>query len=170
MMMKKICSILSLVLMFACCSIMFTSCNKDDDGMTDEEALRILVGTWDCQDTQYYNANHRLTKPHYVFNENKKFVSTIKDIIVNPKSADTDKDGVLVKYEGTYSVSNGKMTLRYERECEPGKYKDSDWHTCDGTEVYNFELLEDNGISILRLFSEDNKSGNFYYKIKVTTK
>jgi hypothetical protein len=165
-MMKNIISILSLVLMIACCNFGFTSCSKDDEGMSDEEALKILVGTWYSQDTQYYSASHLLTKPQYVFDANKKFVSTVKDIIVNPKSTDTDKDGVLVKYEGTYSVSKGKMTLRFERECEPSKYKDSNWHSCDDVREYVFELLENEGINILHMTTTDQKTGKFYYKIK----
>jgi hypothetical protein len=167
--MKKIFSILGLVLMFACCNIMFTSCSKDD-GMTDEETLKNMVGTWVCKELESPSAGHQLTYSQFTFYPNGKFVSTVKDIVVDPEATDTDKDGVFMKHEGTFAISHDKVKLHYENEYEPGKYGDYEWHggIVDIRE-YTFELLTENGNDILRMYTTDKTTGkfkeNFYYKI-----
>lgn len=47
-MMKKIFSILSFALMFACCNFVFTSCGDDDDEEELKEGIdRALLGSWE---------------------------------------------------------------------------------------------------------------------------
>ena len=51
--MKKIFSILSLALMFACCNVVFTSCGDDDDEEELKDGIdRALLGSWENTDEQ----------------------------------------------------------------------------------------------------------------------
>ena len=105
--MKKIFSILSLVLMFACCNLALTSCGDDDeDEIPEDKVVNKLAGTWEYYEPGYPNTVHSLT-----LNEDGTFTSFTKDIVFDPNSTETDKEGYLFKYKGKYTISNNKLIL-----------------------------------------------------------
>ena len=61
--MKKIFSILSLVLMLVCCNFALTSCGDDDEDETTEKNVNSkIIGTWESFDPQYPDI---LNKAHF---------------------------------------------------------------------------------------------------------
>lgn len=78
--MKKIFSILSLVLMFACCNLALTSCGDDDeDEIPEDKVVNQLAGTWEYYEPGYPNTVRSLT-----LNEDGTFTLFTKDIFSIP--------------------------------------------------------------------------------------
>ena len=154
--MKKIFSILSLMLMFACCNVMFTSCGSDDeDEKTEDSIVRKLVGTWEYYEPGYPNTVHSMT-----LNADGTYYSFIKDIVFDPNSTETDKEGYLFKYKGTYTISNDKITFVAEYVYDPILLKDpndAEWHRENVTFEASFELQKDNTVSQFKGFDDEGK-------------
>ena len=147
--MKKIFSILSLVLMFACCNFALTSCSSDDDdddndNDVDGVVIKNLVGTW--KDTTYvpgieygFTFNADGTYSYYA-----KFKTNINIYLT------TDKEGYLLKHKGTYIVSEDKLelTLKQEYGCYPTRRKnpDAEWEEDVRTGTSTIEWIDSNVI------------------------
>ena len=140
--MKKILSILSLALMFVCCNVVFTSCGDDDDDeKTEDNVNRSLVGTWEYYEPGYPNTVHSLT-----LNADGTYYLFVKDIVYDPNSTETDKEGYLFKYKGTFSVSNDKLTLAQEYAYDPILLKDpndAEWHKEVKVREFSYKLEND---------------------------
>ena len=143
--MKKIFSILSLVLMFACCNLALTSCGDDnEDEIPEDKVVNKLAGTWEYYEPGYPNTVHSLT-----LNEYGTFTSFTKDIVFDPNSTETDKEGYLFKYKGKYTISNNKLILNYESAYEPILLEDPNeakWLQEDRSTEATFELQEGNNV------------------------
>ena len=138
--MKKIFSILSLVLMFACCNFALTSCGDDDDDEeTGNKIDNRLVGSWknttsiEGLDFEY----------EYTFNADGTFFYGIKYNHILSFIL-TDEEGYLVKEKGTYTVSKDILTIKTEY----GYYVTSDkpnaeWEKTNHTETLTIEWVED---------------------------
>lgn len=138
--MKKIFSILSLVLMLVFCNFALTSCSDDDDDdITNDD--KTLVGTW--KDTTYnpgfeygFTFNVDGTYSYY-----SKCVTSVDNLI-------TDKEGYMLKHKGKYIVSEDKLelTLKQEYGCYPTMKKkpDAEWEEDVRTGTSTIEWLNDN--------------------------
>ena len=149
--MKKIFSILSLVLMFACCNFALTSCSSDDDdddndNDVDGVVIKNLVGTW--KDTTYmegfeygFTFNTDGTYSYYW-----KYTGTTDPDNILVK----DKEGYLTKHKGTYIVSEDKLelTLKQEYGCYPTMNKDpnAEWEKDVRTGTSTIEWIDNNVI------------------------
>ena len=142
--MKKIFSILSLVLMLVCCNFTLTSCSNDDDDETTED--KVLVGTW--KDTTYmegfeygFTFNTDGTYSYYC-----KYTGTTDPDNILVK----DKEGYLTKHKGTYIVSEDKLelTLKQEYGCYPTMRNnpDAEWEEDVRTGTSTIEWIDNNVI------------------------
>ena len=146
MTMKKIFSILSLMLMFACCNLTLTSCSSDDDDDdVDEVVIKNLVGTW--KDTTYVKG----LEYGFTFNADGTYSYYSKEITPDTDIAGvTDKEGYLLKHKGTYIVSEDKseLTLKQEYGCYPTRRNnpDAEWEEDVRTGTSTIEWLENNDV------------------------
>ena len=144
------------MLMFACCNVMFTSCGSDDeDEKTEDSIVRKLVGTWEYYEPGYPNTVHSMT-----LNADGTYYSFIKDIVFDPNSTETDKEGYLFKYKGTYTISNDKITFVAEYVYDPILLKDpndAEWHRENVTFETSFELQKDNTVLQFKGFDDEGK-------------
>ena len=142
MTMKKIFSILCLVLILTCCNFALTSCGDDDDD--DDKVIKNLVGTW--KDTTYdenyeygFTFNADGTYSYYA-----KFKTNINIYLT------TDKEGYLLKHKGTYIVSEDKLklTLKQEYGCYPTARNnpDAEWEEDVHTRTSAIEWLENSNV------------------------
>lgn len=140
MTMKKIFSILSLVLMFACCNFALTSCSDDDDDDTNDD--KSLVGTW--KDTTYMEGfEYGLTfNTDGTYSYYWKYTGTTdpNNIIVK------DKEGYLTKHKGTYTVSEDELILKQEYGYYPAMNKtpNAEWEKDVRIGKIDIEWLENN--------------------------
>lgn len=159
--MKKILSILSLILMFACCNFALTSCSDDDeDENTEDKAIRNIIGTW-----EYYEADAPNTVRAVTFNTDGTYFYYSKDVVPEPNSTETDKEGYLFKYKGTYTVSNDKLILNSEFAYEPILLKDpndAEWHKENRTTEATIEWQDGN--KVMQLHGV-NKDGDAYDEV-----
>ena len=153
MMMKKIFSILSLVLMFVCCNFALISCGDDDD---DENNVNTpLVGTWELYDPQNPNSNEGAFAivMSLTFNADGTFLRSMRNI----NYQGTDLEGYFFKQKGTYTVSNDKLTLNGEQAYKPAAAEDpisAQWEEEKWTVTYTIEWLEGN--TLMRLHSNED--------------
>ena len=144
------------MLMFACCNVMFTSCGSDDeDEKTEDSIVRKLVGTWEYYEQGYPNTVHSMT-----LNADGTYYSFIKDIVFDPNSTETDKEGYLFKYKGTYTISNDKITFVAEYVYDPILLKDpndAEWHRENVAFEASFELQKDNTVLQFKGFDDEGK-------------
>ena len=157
MTMKKIFSVLSLVLMFACCNVVFTSCgSNDEDEKTEDNIVRKLVGTWEYYEPGYPNTVHSLT-----LNADGTYYSFVKDIVYDPNSTETDKEGYLFKYKGTYTVSDVKIIFCTEFLYDPILLEDpndAEWHRENISHEVSYELLNGNTVLQLKGLNDEGKA------------
>lgn len=166
--MKKIFSILSLVLMLACCNFALTSCSSDDDDedTNDDKVINKLVGTWRENDTT------EMFESRYTFNADGTYLYTTKYIKPNPTLVIvTDKEGYITKHKGTYTVSKDKLTLKQEFGCYPtnNNNPDAEWEKDNEfSYIVTFELLEND--TVIRFHGVNESGKNFtsadYKKVK----
>ena len=147
MMMKKIFSILSLMLMFACCNLALTSCGSDDDDdeTTENNVNSKIVGTWKEYDSQNPNSGESplAVEASFTFNADGTYLRALRNI----NYQGTDVEGYLMKLKGTYTVSNDKLTLNVEQAYRPIAAEDpyaTQWQEEKWTETYTIEWLEGN--------------------------
>ena len=119
--MKKYFSILSLVLMAMCCNFVFTSCSKDDDDVK-EDVDRALIGTWENID-EYKDCRDVMT-----FYADGTHLETLYSVVTTDEPEYTDENGAYRKHKGTYSASNGILTVSLTHEFSVYQYNDKEWH------------------------------------------
>ena len=154
--MKKIFSILSLVLMFACCNFALTSCSSDDDDNdndVDGVVIKNLVGTW--KDTTYVPG----IEYGFTFNADGTYLYYSKFITPNTDDGTVlDEEGCMLKHKGTYIVSEDKLelTLKQEYGCYPTRRKnpDAEWEKDVRIGKIDIEWLENN--QVLQLNPHDD--------------
>ena len=162
MTMKKIFSILSLVLMFVCCNFALISCGDDDD---DENNENKLVGTWEQYNPQYPTAYEGTLAIVYslTFNADGTFLKSMRNF--NYQGA--DREGYLVKTKGTYTVSDDKLILNIEQAYRPALAEDpyaAQWQEEKITETYTIEWLEGN--THMHLNEDDDPLKQYFWKKK----
>ena len=143
--MKKIFSILSLVLMLVCCNFALTSCSNDDDDITNDD--KTLVGTW--KDTT--------SNPGYEFGFTFNADGTYSYYWKNNGMADPnniivkDKEGYYAKHKGTYTVSEDELILKQEYGYYPADHRDTnaEWEVDAQIREADIEWPENN--QVLRL-------------------
>ena len=148
--MKKIFSIISLVLMFACCNFALTSCSSDDDdddndNDVDGVVIKNLVGTW--KDTTYVPG----LEYGFTFNADGTYLYYSKFITPNTDDGTVlDEEGCMLKHKGTYIVSEDKLelTLKQEYGCYPTRRKnpDAEWEEDVRTGTSTIEWIDSNVI------------------------
>ena len=155
--MKKIFTILSLVLMFACCNFALTSCSSDDDDDNDNDVdgvvIKNLVGTW--KDTTYVPG----IEYGFTFNADGTYLYYSKFITPNTDDGTVlDEEGCMLKHKGTYIVSEDKLelTLKQEYGCYPTRRKnpDAEWEKDVRIGKIDIEWLENN--QVLQLNPHDD--------------
>ena len=127
--MKKIFSILSLALMFACCNVVFTSCGDDDDEEELKEGIdRALLGSWEEVD------EHDGWRDVMEFNSDGTYNATTMDLIDHNEYYLDDKFAYYME-KGIYTATNGVLaaTITHEKD---HKYNDKEWH-----EVKDFHVV-----------------------------
>ncbi len=160
--MKKIFSILSLVLMFVCCNFALISCGDDDD---DENNENKLVGTWEQYDPQNPDTYEGTLAIVYslTFNADGTFLKSMRNF--NYQGA--DREGYLVKTKGTYTVSDDKLILNIEQAYRPALAEDpyaAQWQEEKMTETYTIEWLEGN--THMHLNEDDDPLKQYFWKKK----
>ena len=148
MTMKKIFSIISLVLMLVCCNFALTSCSDDDDDITNDD--NGIVGTWtDTTSTEEFAFGLTLNTDgtySYYWKKNTGFKDP-NGVYVS------DKEGYFVKQKGTYTVSEDKdeLILKEEYGYYPYAHKNPnpEWEADDHIWEADIELQENN--QVLRL-------------------
>lgn len=166
--MKKIFSILSLVLMFACCNFALTSCGDDDEDETTEKNVNSkIVGTWELFDPQNPDIERSpfTLDILYTFNADGTFIRAIQGI----NYAGTDVEGYMAKIKGTYTFSDDKLILNGEQRYTPIEAEDpyvAQWKEDKWTDICTIEWL--NGYTVMRLHFSDEQSNesNTYRKRK----
>ena len=155
--MKKIFSILSLVLMLVCCNFALTSCSSDDDDDNDNDVdgvvIKNLVGTW--KDTTYVPG----IEYGFTFNADGTYLYYSKFITPNTDDGTVlDEEGCMLKHKGTYIVSEDKLelTLKQEYGCYPTRRKkpDAEWEKDVRIGKIDIEWLENN--QVLQLNPHDD--------------
>ena len=146
MTMKKIFSIISLVLMFTCCNFALTSCSNDDDDITNDD--KSLVGTW--KDTTSYPGHEY----GFTFNTDGTYSYYWKNIGLNDPNGIfvSDKEGYWAKHKGTYTVSEDELILKQEYGYYPADHKNpnAEWEKdSDRIGEIDIEWLEND--QVLRL-------------------
>ena len=168
MTMKKIFSILSLVLMLVCCNFALTSCGDDDEDETTEKNVNSkIIGTWELFDPQYPDMERSpfTIDILYTFNADGTFIRAIQGI----NYAGTDVEGYMLKLKGTYTFSDDKLILNGEQSYSPAIAEDpynAQWQEDKWTETCTIEWL--NGYTVMRIHSSDEQpnESNTYRKRK----
>jgi len=166
--MKKIFSILSLVLMLVCCNFALTSCGDDDEDETTEKNVKSkIVGTWELFDPQHPDIAQGAFTIYilYTFNADGTFIRAIQGI----NYAGTDVEGYMLKLKGTYTFSDDKLILNGEQRYSPISAEDpynAQWQEDKWTETCTIEWL--NGYTVMRIHSSDEQpnESNTYRKRK----
>ena len=102
----------------------------------------------------------RAIQTQYILNADGTYYSFIKDIVFDPNSTETDKEGYLFKYKGTYTISNDKITFVAEYVYDPILLKDpndAEWHRENVTFEASFELQKDNTVLQFKGFDDEGK-------------
>ena len=137
--MKKYFSILSLVLMFVCCNCVFTSCSKDDDDDVKEGVDMALVGTWENIDEE------KDCREVMTFFADGTHLDALYSVVTTDDPKYTDENGAYKKSKGTYTASNGVLTISLTHEFSVNKYNDKEWHekkdVLDGS--VNYQVKDD---------------------------
>ena len=166
--MKKIFSILSLMLMLACCNFALTSCGDDDEDETTEKNVNSkIIGTWESFDPQYPDMERTAFTIDilYTFNADGTFIRSLQGI----NYAGTDVEGYLLKMKGTYTFSDDKLILNGEQKYSPIEAEDpynAQWQENKWTDICTIEWL--NGYTVMRIHSSDEQpnESNTYRKRK----
>ena len=137
-MMKKVFSIFSLVLMFVCCNCVFTSCSKDDDDVKKDVDMELL-GAWEDID-EYKDCRDVIT-----FYSDGTYQETLYPVISTYEPEETDENGAYGKNKGTYTTSNGVLTIYMTHEFSVSEYGDKDWHEYkkNASVAVNYQVKED---------------------------
>ena len=160
--MKKYFSILGLVLMAMCCSVVFTSCGDDDDDEnTVVEKRNDLVGTWeriadvDCREIIIFYADGKyLQKDQYLEKD-----SSVKYY---------DEDLTYYQTKGYYSVSNGTLSLEQTHEWDH-KWNEKEWRksSMEGPFSVSYEIVDENTLNISKINGETGKEeADTYTRVK----
>ena len=147
--MKKIFSILGLVLMAMCSSVVFTSCGDDDDEVV-ENKNNTIVGSWFIEEDGD-NVRDVLT-----FYADGTYVLSWQDVKKDPSTKYYDENLTYFQYKGIYTASNGiiKMKRTHERD-SMGKVVDrvenpTEWRTD------SYEIIDGNTLKLTSLDVDDD--------------
>lgn len=147
--MKKYFSILGLVLMAMCSSVVFTSCGDDDDEVV-ENKNNTIVGSWFIEEDGD-NVRDVLT-----FYADGTYVLSWQDVKKDPSTKYYDENLTYFQYKGIYTASNGiiKMKRTHERD-SMGKVVDwvenpTEWRTD------SYEIIDGNTLKLTSLDVDDD--------------
>ena len=137
--MKKYFSIFSFVLMLVCCNVVFSSCSKDDDDDVNENVDRALLGDWENVD------EHKDCRDVLTFYSNGTYQETLYPVRSTYELEYTDESGAYGKNKGTYTASNGILTITMTHDFSVYEYGDKDWHEYrkNATVAVNYQVKED---------------------------
>ena len=141
--MKKIFSILSLALMFACSNVVFTSCGDDDDEEELKEGIdRAILGSWENIDE--LNECHEIIE----FFSDGTYIDMLRDIKEDEDISEYYLDDKLTyaKTKGTYTAINGVMNIN-ETHRMSFSYHDKEWH--ENSFIGNVKYSVTNGNTLL---------------------
>ena len=142
--MKKIFSILSLALMFACCNVVFTSCGDDDDEEELKEGIdRALLGSWENTDEQ--NECYEVIE----FLSDGTYVQMVRDLEEDEDISEyyLDDKYTYAKTKGTYTAINGIMNVNQTHRMS-FSYHDKEWHEKSWQNICKYQVINGNTLSL----------------------
>ena len=152
--MKKYFSILGLVLMAMCSSVVLTSCGDDDDEVV-ENKNNTIVGSWFIEEDGD-NVRDVLT-----FYADGTYVLSWQDVKKDSSKKYYDENLTEYQSKGFYTAANGILNMKqtHERDCMgrvDGKEKGVvDWVERPAEWTHSYEIIDGNTLNIYSAYEDD---------------
>lgn len=163
--MKKFFSILGLVLMAMCCSVVFTSCGDDDDEVV-ENKNNTIVGSW----TNFIDDGD--CRVVFTFYADGTYLESQQDVKKDSSKKYYDENLTEYQSKGFYTAANGILNMKqtHERDCMgrvDGKEKGVvDWVERPAEWTHSYEIIDGNTLNIYSAYEDDEDEIVTYTRVK----